>query len=81
MKGLRLKTLKKIQFELFSNIFQYKEVIQSDFKVQQYIRIRVGMYRGDLAQITKINKKGVVVQVVPRINFSDIRERMKQIEI
>lgn len=73
--------MKKIEYEIFTNLFDPRKDIDFGYHVKQYVRVKIGRYKEDIAQITKVNKKGVIVQIVPRINFADIQDRMRQIEV
>ncbi len=44
------------------------------------MKIKIGVYRDDLAQITKVHKNGVTVQVVPRVSFETIKKRFDEID-
>ena len=79
-KAIKTSTLQKIEFEVFSHLFGDKAPKTHDYKSQDYIKIKTGVYAGDLAQITKVHKNGVIVQVVPRINFTELAKRLQSYE-
>jgi transcription elongation factor len=41
------------------------------------VRIKKGVYEGDLGKITKIKKNNADIALVPRINIQDILSRMR----
>jgi transcription elongation factor SPT5 len=78
--GLTLSSIKKIEFEMYSQLFEEAYTPINDFKREQYVRVKVGAYREDIGQIVKVNKRGAVVQLVPRISFGLINLRMGEID-
>jgi transcription antitermination factor NusG len=72
MDGLRSSTLSKIEFSAYATLFGLAEINVKGFQVGQYVRIKKGKYEGDLGLIRKINRNGVVLEVVPRIDFSGL---------
>jgi transcription antitermination factor NusG len=49
-------------------------VRKAAFEVGQLVRVRKGLYTGDLAKIHKIHKHRVDVLLVPRMNLQFIKE-------
>ena len=45
--------------EFYANLFEAKESKQVQWKEQQYVRIKKGVYEGDLAKIVKVRKNNV----------------------
>ena len=66
---MRVNTLKRIEFELFSNLFWEQPQKQHGFKKGDYVKIKHGVYEGDIALINQASKHFAMVQVVPRVNF------------
>ena len=64
--------------EFYANIFEAKENKEVQWREQQYVRIKKGVYEGDLAKIIKVKKNNVDVMIVPRINIQDILIKMKE---
>lgn len=64
--------------EFYANLFEAKENKEIQFKQQQYVRIKKGVYEGDLGKILKAKKSSADVLVVPRINIQDILGKMRQ---
>lgn len=48
------------------------------YREHQYIRIKKGVYEGDLGKISKIKKNNCSVVLVPRINVQDILLKMRE---
>ena len=63
--------------EFYANLFEAKENKEIQFKQQQYVRIKKGVYEGDLGKILKAKKSSADVLVVPRINIQDILGKMR----
>ena len=76
--GLNLGSIKKIEFEIFAHLFDERYVPINNFKVEQYVRVKVGAYKDDVGQITKLNNRSAVVQLIPRISFPLINLRMSE---
>ena len=64
--------------EFYSNLFEAKESKEVQFKEGQFVRIKKGVYEGDLGKISRIKKSSVDVNIVPRINVQDILARMRE---
>jgi transcription antitermination factor NusG len=64
--------------EFYSNLFEAKEVRDIQFKEHQYVRIKKGVYEGDLGKISKLKKNNCSVVLVPRINVQDILLKMRE---
>ena len=60
--------------DFYSTLFEAKEI---SFKEDQYVRIKKGVYEGDLGKITKCKKNNADIALVPRINIQDILSRMR----
>jgi len=64
--------------EFYSNLFEAQEVKDIQFKEHQYVRVKKGVYEGDLGRISKIRKSNADVALVPRINVQDILTKMRE---
>jgi transcription antitermination factor NusG len=64
--------------DFYSTLFEAKETKEITFKFGQYIRIKKGVYEGDLGRITKAKKNNADVALVPRINVQDILSKMRE---
>lgn len=64
--------------EFYSNLFEAKQVKDIQFKENQYVRVKKGVYEGDLGKISKIRKNTVEVMLVPRINVQDVLTKMRE---
>ena len=63
--------------EFYANLFEAKENKEVQWKDHQYVRIKKGVYEGDLAKIAKVKKNTADLVIVPRINVQDILIKMK----
>ena len=79
-KNIRVTTLQKISFEIFSNLFYEKPLNYTNFKQKDYVEVKVGVYKGDMGKITKVERSGMTVQLVPRVNFEFLNKKLKQVE-
>jgi transcription antitermination factor NusG len=50
------------------------------FKAGELVRIKKGLYTGDLGKIHKIYKHRIDILVVPRLGMQLIREEMRKVE-
>lgn len=64
--------------EFYSSLFEVKEKKEVHFEDGNYVRVKKGVYEGDLAKIVKIKKNNADVILVPRINIQDILTRMRE---
>lgn len=48
------------------------------FKENSYVRIKKGLYEGDLGKICKVKANSVDVLLVPRINIQDIVMKIRE---
>lgn len=64
--------------EFYSNIFEAKQTKDIQFKEQQFVRIKKGVYEGDLGRIAKTRKSNCDIALVPRINVQDILTKMRE---
>ncbi len=46
----------------------------------KYVRIREGLYKGDLAKIVSVRKKFVEVAVVPRIDAKEVKQGLNRLK-
>lgn len=67
-----------LDHESYANLFEIDERKEVSFKDGQYVRIKKGVYEGDLGKIAKVKKNNVDVVVVPRVNIQDILSRMRE---
>lgn len=63
--------------EFYSSLFEVKETKVVQFHENQFVRIKKGVYEGDLGKISKIKKNNCSVVLVPRINIQDILLKMR----
>lgn len=64
--------------EFYSNLLEAKEVRDVQFKEGQYVRIKKGVYEGDLGKISRIKKSNCSVVLVPRIDVQSILIKMRE---
>ena len=64
---------------LYSKLLEMSTKIKTEFQEQQIIRIKKGIYKGDIGKIIKINSISAKIIVVPRIDLRQIRSTMKRI--
>lgn len=64
--------------DFYSSLFEAKETKEITFKEGQYVRIKKGVYEGDLGKIIKAKKSNADIALVPRINIQDILSRMRE---
>ena len=64
--------------ESYANLFNQKLEHMVTYEPNMYVRIKKGLYEGDLAKIYKVKKSSVDVLIVPRINVPDIVMRIKE---
>lgn len=64
--------------DFYSSLFEMKENKEIKFKESQFVRVKKGVYEGDLARIIKIKKNNADVILVPRINIQDILTKMRE---
>ena len=64
--------------DFYSSLFEAKETKDIQFKEHQYVRIKKGVYEGDLGRISKTRKNNADVALVPRINIQDILMKMRE---
>lgn len=67
-----------IDNEFYSTLFDAKETKDIQFKDNQFVRVKKGVYEGDLAKISRIRKNNVDVALVPRINVQDVLKKMRE---
>jgi transcription antitermination factor NusG len=58
-------------------LFVVKESDEIKFEKGSYIRIKKGVYEGDLGKIIEIHKNSVDVLLVPRINVQELSIKIK----
>lgn len=75
---VNIKKVTPMDNEFYSNLFEAKETRDIQYKNQQYVRIKKGVYEGDLGKISKIKKNNCSVVLVPRINVQDILNKMRE---
>lgn len=51
---------------------------KATFKQNTYVRIKKGLYEGDLGKISKVKANSLDVLLVPRINIQDILMKMRE---
>lgn len=47
-----------------------------DYKPGTFVRVRKGLYEGDLAKVLKVRKNNLDVVLVPRINVQEIKRKI-----
>jgi transcription elongation factor SPT5 len=69
ISALRENSIKVVPISEMTHVFQYDKVQKVDIKPKQWVRIKSGIYEGDLAQVIliedPINK--IYVRLIPRI--------------
>ena len=71
------KKITPMDSDFYSSLFEAKETKDITFKEQQFVRIKKGVYEGDLGKIFKTRKNNADVMLVPRINIQDILIKMR----
>ena len=64
--------------DFYSTLFEAKETKEITFKEGQYVRIKKGVYEGDLGRISKAKKNSADIALVPRISIQDILSKMRE---
>ena len=72
--------MEKVNPNVLENIlFPELEKVER-FEIGNYVRVTKGLYKGDLAQITGKTSGRVTVQLVPRLNFEELNNKIKFFE-
>ena len=72
------RKLLELDSEAYVDLFSLKTESKYDFEQYSYVRVKKGLYEGDLAKIFKIKANSVDVLIVPRINVQDIVAKIKE---
>lgn len=72
------KKITPLDNDFYANLFEAEETREVQFKDHQYVRVKKGVYEGDLGKIVKMRKSNCDVCLVPRINVQDILMRMRE---
>ena len=75
---INIKKITPMDNEFYSNLFEAKQTRDIEFKEHQYVRIKKGVYEGDLGRISKLKKNNCCVVLVPRISVQDILLKMRE---
>jgi transcription antitermination factor NusG len=62
---------------MFPTLLEARKEPKNEYKLGQFVRIKKGLYNGDLAKIYKIKKNTTDLVLVPRINLQEIHSKMK----
>lgn len=76
---LFLSSVKPVDLQ-FSSLVNTKSKKKYPFAKEQYVRIKKGIYEGDLGMILKTRNYGANVAVVPRINIHEILIEMAKVK-
>lgn len=66
------RNLTELDSESYVDLFSEKNESHHNFQEHSFVRIRKGLYDGDIAKIYKVKSSSVDVLIVPRINVQDI---------
>ena len=75
---INTKKITPMDNDFYSSLFEAKETKDVTFKERQYVRIKKGVYEGDLGKIFRTRKNNADVMLVPRINIQDILIKMRE---
>lgn len=62
------RKLLELDADAYADLFNSKTESKYDFEQHSYVRIKKGLYEGDLAKIFRVKSNSVDVLIVPRIN-------------
>lgn len=74
------KKIVELDADAYANLFSEKMESRAEFQVGDYVRIKKGLYDGDLGKILKSRKNSTFFDVllVPRINLQDISMKIRE---
>jgi transcription elongation factor SPT5 len=73
LTGILSRKFEVVKVEYYSELFAPKETRDREFRPNSFVRIKSGLYKGDLARIIKAKANGkATVEVVPRIDPAEI---------
>lgn len=73
---INLKRIKPESKIIYNVLFRNKSNRRSDFTEKQMVRIKSGVYKGDLGKIVKILNNRVKLLVVPRVDLKKMNNLM-----
>lgn len=73
---LRENSIKIVPLTEMTQVFNYDKIERIDIKQGKWVRIKSGIYEGDLAQVVAVEDpiSKIYVRIIPRINESSIRD-------
>lgn len=59
----------KLEDEDYEKLFKERQNTAISIKKDDYVRVRVGLYKDDLGKVMEVRKKHIDVMLAPRINI------------
>lgn len=70
----------KLEDEDYEKLFKERQNTAISIKKDDYVRVRVGLYKDDLGKVMEVRKKHIDVMLAPRINIQELNNRIKNLQ-
>lgn len=70
----------KLEDEDYEKLFKERQNTAISIKKDDYVRVRMGLYKDDLGKVMEVRKKHIDVMLAPRINIQELNNRIKNLQ-